>query len=213
MQSEGSTEEVPKEVKWLWQGSKTGDLEGVKRLLEKGADVNYPYGDSTSLHVASASGHLAIVELLLKHGAIPNAPMDPWYEANLEAGFAALHLAIREGHLEVARCLIENGADTEKCSWFPNLIRPIHLAMSVVSLEALQLLIRAGASVNARTGPEDGGRTPLHIAVDLEWIEAVELLLKSGCNMDLKNEDGKTAFELASKKIQSVLSGFRKAKL
>lgn len=58
----------------------------------------------TPLHIAAASGATAVVELLLAHGADPNA---------LDAGDNAspLHHAAERGRLEIVRLLVEAGSD------------------------------------------------------------------------------------------------------
>ena len=213
MQSDGGAEDVPKEVKWLWQGCKTGDVAGCKRLLDQGVDPNYPFGDSAPLHAASMAGHLDLVRLLLERGANVNQPMDPWYEANIEAGMSPLHLAIREGHVDVVEALLQGSADVEKSSWFPNLIKPIHVALDKRSAHCLELLLRAGADADARTGPEDGGRTALHMAVASEWVAGVEMLVRAGCRTDIKDESGKTPLDAASPKMRKIIQQGRRAKL
>ena len=62
----------------LIQVVEKGDINGVKTLLDQGADVNQKGGggllnDSNALKVASSCGHLAIAKLLLDRGADVNA--------------------------------------------------------------------------------------------------------------------------------------------
>ena len=58
---------------------------------------------NTPLHAASAGGHPALVELLLKRGANPNATQ--------EGGWTALHGAAQSGHREMVEALLAGGAD------------------------------------------------------------------------------------------------------
>lgn len=63
-------------------------------------DVQTTAGQSTALHRAAYCGHLAVVQLLLQHGANPLL-----VDAD---GLTALHKAVEGGQLEAARVLVEN---------------------------------------------------------------------------------------------------------
>ena len=63
-------------------------LEGVRLLIELGFDVN-AHERTAPLHEAAMRGNLAIIELLLDHGANPNL-RDPGYDAT-PAGWAEHH--------------------------------------------------------------------------------------------------------------------------
>jgi ankyrin repeat protein len=68
--------------------------------------VTYYLGSGSPLRNAAAQGHLAIVKLLLAHGADPNLR-----EEGIAPLGAALHEAVAGGHLEIARLLLEHGAN------------------------------------------------------------------------------------------------------
>jgi ankyrin repeat protein len=69
----------------------------VKHLLAQGSDVNYrePSGGTTPLHIASATGSLECVKILLEHGSHP-AVTD-------HRGLTAKMYALARGHQEVVR--------------------------------------------------------------------------------------------------------------
>ena len=69
-------------------------------LLNKGAAAS-----DGALTVASQTGHLEVVKLLLRYRNTAKQP--PGNEPN------ALHMAARFGHVEVAELLLQRGADTE----------------------------------------------------------------------------------------------------
>ncbi len=81
----------------------------ARALLEAGATVNFPAGQSSPLHKAAWVGHAETVELLLKAGAEPNAR-----DAD---GQTPLHKAAFRGHAEVVKALLRANADpTQKDS-------------------------------------------------------------------------------------------------
>ena len=48
-----------------------GEVEEVRKLIRRGADINgRNYDKRTALHMSAAEGNLRVVELLLEHGAI-----------------------------------------------------------------------------------------------------------------------------------------------
>ncbi len=80
-----------------------GNLESVKSLLDKGADVNAKMdGGVTPLMVASVNGNLDVVNLLLDRGADINAKTDK--------GNSALDFAGYKGSPEVVKLLKSRGA-------------------------------------------------------------------------------------------------------
>ena len=83
-----------------------GDVNAVKDLLDKGADVN-EWADylGTPLHQAAGKGHANVVALLIEKGANVNT-VGPF-------GFTALAYAATYGHTSTAKLLIERGADID----------------------------------------------------------------------------------------------------
>jgi len=87
----------------LIEAARWGDLEKVKKLLDRGADVNARDKDGwTPLHWASVHGHLDVIKLLVERGADVNASNHGW---------TPLHEAASRGHLNVVKFLVERGAD------------------------------------------------------------------------------------------------------
>ncbi|XP_067936941.1 26S proteasome non-ATPase regulatory subunit 10-like [Watersipora subatra] len=88
----------------LYWMSVNGELDIVRRLLERHADVNtcniYKH---TPLHAAADMGFLNILRLLLAHGARTDVLN--------ENGQTPLHLAAYRGYYDVTECLIKAGAD------------------------------------------------------------------------------------------------------
>jgi len=119
---------------------------------------------STPLHLASVTGSLDIVNLLIEYGADPNA---------LDATQSSpLHLALVNENLDVVRLLIEHGADVN----VPNDKKrtPLHLAAVSGSSDVIELLLQKNAAVNTR---DDRTSTPLHLASVTGNSHIVKLLI------------------------------------
>lgn len=92
----------------LWGAARTGDLDGIKRYLEEGANINElsDTADLSPLSWATFMGELEAAELLLELGADANIGQ--------EDGGTPLHIAVFLGRPEMARLLIDNGADVKR---------------------------------------------------------------------------------------------------
>jgi ankyrin repeat protein len=166
-----------------------GHVEAARVLLLFGADTNVrDDGGSTSLHLASESGQLAVVRILLEHGANLNT------EVGDNRGFTPLHLASESGQLEVARILLEHGADLETRT--PSGCTPIHFANE----EIARFLIEHGADAKAL---DVGGRTPLHHASERGCIGVARVLLEHGVDAEALDADYTTPLDLVPSSTNS----------
>ena len=78
-----------------------GDIEFVKQLIAKDAEVNKK--GWAPLHYAAANGHDDVVKLLLDHSA--------YVDAGSPNGTTPLMMAARGGHVSTVKLLLDNGAD------------------------------------------------------------------------------------------------------
>ena len=170
-------------------------------------------------HLASRSGHVEVVQCLVKHGADPTAQdKDGWtplhsvsQEGQVEvAQFlikhgadvtaqdkdlrTPLHSASQEGHVEVARFLVENRADAtaqDKDGW-----TPLHWASEEGHMEVAQFLVEHGVDATAQ---DKEGWTPLHSASREGCLEVAQFLVKHSADATAQNKDGLTPLHSASR--------------
>jgi ankyrin repeat protein len=110
-------------------------------------------------------------------------------------GFYPLGLAAFFGHPETVRLLLARGADVSQAARNPMRVQALHAGAASKSFEVVQLLVEAGAPVNAQ---QDKGWAPLHEAVRQGSEPMVRLLLAHGADPKLQNDDGKSAIGLAA---------------
>jgi uncharacterized protein len=88
----------------LMDAAKSGNVEAVKDLLNRGADLEAKSEKSkTALHYAAANGYVEIVNLLLGQGAVVDARDRDWH--------TPLMLAAIYGCNHTVQSLVTNGAD------------------------------------------------------------------------------------------------------
>lgn len=210
----------------LMAAAHLGDVDGMQRIMERGANVNeQSRNGKTALLLASSRGHLKAVYLLIGRGA----------EVNMgdAAGTTPLISAATNGHDKVVELLLKNGAqaevrDANGNSAFRNAVFFRHdevvsamlrfrdtipadeLAEGLLTAAALgytdvlQLMIKAGVNVNQ---PGVQNRTAAMAAVEFNQIEALKFLLANGADLTLTDLDNNTALDLARDKgNESILA-------
>jgi len=152
----------------------------VKLLIANGAEVNLHAEDrGTALHAAAQGGHSTIIDLLIANGADVNI-----YSTN----GTPLHLAARcrpnvkdEICAEIVEKLLAKGANVNSKN--PQQGRtPLHIAATRGRCKAAELLVAAGADVNAQ---DNLGSTPLGNAKQRGRMEVAELLRRHGATESL----------------------------
>src|SRR6266566_8140142 len=200
----------------LFTAIRGGDATTVERLLERDrglVDARDENGLSPIL-AALYHGHNDIAKAIL--GRRPNLNVfeaaaagdvarvrelvggDP-ARANGVApdGYSALGLAAFFKRRDVVRYLLESGADPRPASRNGG-FTPLHSAVATdagaVDIEIVRMLLAAGADPNAKS---QSGSTPLHTVGFTGDREGLDLLMRHGADLAIKNNDGKTAAEIA----------------
>jgi len=174
-----------------------GDVDGVKRLIAQGVDVNAVnrYDRQTALHLTCESGHTDLVKHLVENGADVNA-VDCF-------NHAALWFACDRRHVELARYLLDHGASINvganpliavvraavrrgSACWKQMTAEPFSLNYMQ---SMIRLLLRRGSDVNAI---DDEGNTALYCAcqqVGVKRFEVVQVLLEAGADVNLQTSN------------------------
>jgi ankyrin repeat protein len=204
----------------LQEAANADDVGRVYELLAEGADIDAPGLGGTSLHVAAAKGHLAVVRILLDAGADIEAVAEP-------NGARPLHAAAMNDYASVARFLIERGASVEArdnegrtpllvAARFGNagaaaaLLSggadplsedgiygggPIHYAALAGDIEVATLLLSRGLDINARSSHD--GWAPLHFAAKHGHRDMIQFLIENGADINLEDDLGATPLHYA----------------
>lgn len=158
-----------------------GNKEGLKELFKGRIQINNPDIDGRyPVHLATAKRAAEMLELLLAMGANPNSQDTD--------GKTALHYAVDIEDVNLAKILLKNGA-----SIFIKNKAGISPFDAAIAKDFSYALIDSN-SIKSR-GPN--GETPLHIAVDRLSLNAVKKILEFNPDINLLDNDGRTALDQA----------------
>lgn len=205
----------------LEMAAQTGQVEVVKFLLEKGADVSLSRGGATALHMAALyGGKTEVITLLLEAGADINAR-----KGN---GDTPLNYAIIGKQKDIAELLLDKGGEINMANQnFTQLLyisasggikkiadfalekevdlffktrdgnTMLHAASEGGLAELARLLVQKGVNMESANVY---GQTPLHLAARGGYSSLVEFFVNEGADIDAKTKNGKTALQFAEEK-------------
>ena len=104
---------------------------------------------------------------------------------------------------EVQRLLEEQGGVIDVNFESSGRSRPMHAAASVNSVEICNMLLKAGAEINATNSL---GYTPLFVAVVNENKQVAQLLIESGADTKRKSKHNQTLKDIATPSLAEALS-------
>lgn len=177
----------------------TGNDEILSQLLDAGADPNVhpPSIPVSPLARAAAAGSLEMVEQLLDAGALPDGPVTG------EGGLTPLGAAGNAP--DVMARLLDAGADPDGVS---GTTPPLYVVAGSGQLEAAEMLVEAGATVDVDGDPGPGQQTPLVVAVFGQRVDMVRYLLEAGANPNIRLSDGVPLSDFAfTDEMRELLGG------
>jgi ankyrin repeat protein len=189
----------------LIAAAKRGDVEAVRALIAKGANVNTrtTYG-ATALHFAADRGHLEVVKALVEAGADVNAK-DDFYKIT-PATMAMMHKQrevadylqrVVTSRKDAAQAVNAQSAPSQAQAKAgnPALSEELLNAAKKGDLPAVRSLLARGADVNAKTRY---GQTPLMLAADKGAVEVVKALLGAGADVNVTDTFYKSVTALSA---------------
>ena len=215
------------EARRLYYAALCGFHELVEHLILKYPQYASASGGhcGTALHSASISGHLLVVQSLLRHGVgvdIPNHEkstplllaskwghrdvvqylLDHGADVNLRAeGLnTPLNWAAYNGDIDIVRILLEHNADVNSKDSFDS--TPLHDAIQAYDPkgghpQVVRLLLEHGADTKAQ---DSDHRTPLHQMTFGQLgpdLDVARMLLEHSTDLDVEDKDGRTPLQLA----------------
>ena len=176
--------DIAAEEQELMVAAKSGDIAKTKDLIAKGVNLDAKDAEHwTPLHWAAKYLHHEIMELLLQHGANP--------QARSRQGNTPLHVAtsMRRATTKMLELLFQKGASVNAKNlqgW-----TPLHWAAWHGRSDMAEWLLRHGANPNVKES--NGGMTPLHGATRHMRTATVQLLLENGADVNMEDHAGETA--------------------
>jgi ankyrin repeat protein len=160
-----------------------GDVSAIRHLLSAGESLR-TLGENFELNGAAFHGHWQLCQFLIENGADVNRPLADTGETPLHA---ALCVANRPKFTLIVRLLLAHGANPN-CATRPGVETgcfmrdcrtygetPLHRAAAFASEDTIQLLLDAGAAIDAR---DANGDTPLSWA---SWHLRPAAILRKLC--------------------------------
>ena len=164
-----------------------GHHDVVEVLIDAGADIDARTSEGRApLHYACEDGKLAIVKVLLKAGADVCATDNE--------GTTCLMLASICGHTETVRYLV-GLPDVEVNHGENDCFTALHFAVQEGHRDVVEVLIDAGADIDARTSEAS---TPLHYACGDGKLAIVKVLVRAGADLCATKNTGATCLILAT---------------
>lgn len=178
---------------------------------------------NSELHQAVKNGDFSLIKKLLDQGV----PIDSTYNGITPLALAVIVL----NDLETIKELIQYGANINFCDEYGTSI--LMAAAYLGRSEIIRILLRAGEIVcfstewnrsacgthagkspkmNTIDSRDQNGMTSLMYAAKNRHLDSVQLLLQFGADINIQNNERKTAYDLGNDKVRLLITNFLKIK-
>lgn len=172
----------------LLNASAEGDLKSITSLVTSKVDINVKdKAGHTALMLAASNGHKDAAKFLLTNKADVNIKDDE--------GQTALYFALINDQAEIALDLIREGAAIDDISGEGD--SALLIATTANQNDVMNVLIKKKPSLVNKAS--NASTTPLMEAARFGSAKTVSILLKAGADKKAKNQNGKTALDIAIK--------------
>jgi ankyrin repeat protein len=163
----------------LMKASAEGNVAMIRRLVAGGVDPNgKDYAGWRPLHLAADRGQSSSVYVLAQLGA--------HLHATEPSGIVPVYFAAKGRHVKTIKVFQQLGVDIDALMTLRGNsmeVTPLALAVMEGELDAIRILARCGANVNATA---DGGEKTVHLAAMNDRVEAMRLLWELGADLKAK---------------------------
>ncbi len=194
----------------IYSAVKQGKIDVVRILYQNGAQLNSldSFG-SPLIHTAVRDRNIEMIKFLIEEGVDLSL-----VDGNRDI---VLHLAAANNHIEITQTLVEAmKASGMSLDLVDNVVLPfkkpaIQRAVDAGHHEVVSILAKNGASLDIQD--MDNGDSLLHIAAKNGDEPTIRALMKAGAKLNLKNNDGKLAIDVAqTAKVKETLNLSRREK-
>lgn len=174
----------------IFDAVKNNDLNKVKSLIEKEPDLLNARdpNEQTPLHYASQKSNLAVIKLLVEHGAA--------VDIKNKMGLTPFYYAASSGKKEIINYLLANGANKKdlelKNPWGRTPLCAV--SRDGGNAETIKTLIELGADINTK---DNSGWSPIQLAAWRPYEDIVNILLEAGADLEIGKDEGKRLFSNA----------------
>ena len=176
--------QTPDQITDFAKAAKFDNVSEVNLLLKKGVNPNtVDASGNPMLILAIRDKSTNVIDLLLSNKNID-------VDLSNKSGETPLMMASIDGNLPLVKTLVlGHKAQLDHIGW-----TPLHYACAKGHLEVAQFLVANGAIVDSLSV---GNTTPLMMAVQSGNEQLVKFLLDKGADLQLKNNNGLTAIDIA----------------